>query len=93
MISPFCFIIHQGRVGGDFIINNRLREERLKQNKTIDEFANLLGVNKVSYYQYETGTRSVPAETAKEISEKLNISEDEIFLPFRYSVRELNNDI
>ena len=67
-----------------------MREERLKQNKTIDEFASLLGVNKVSYYQYETGARSVPVEVAKEISEKLNINEEEIFLPYRYSIREHN---
>lgn len=78
------------RLGGDFIINNKLREERLKHNKTIDEFADMLGINKVSYYQYETGTRTIPANVVKQISKKLNKKEEEFFLPSRYSIRKLN---
>ena len=66
-----------------------MREERLKRNMTIDEFANQLGINKVSYYQYENGSRTVPADVVKEISKKLNKKEEDIFLPTRYSIREL----
>lgn len=71
-------------------VENKLREERIKRNITIDEFANLLGLNKISYYQYENGTRTVPADVVKEISKKLNKKEEDIFLPTRYSIRELN---
>ena len=56
---------------------------------TIDEFANLIGLNKISYYQYENGTRTVPAEVVKEISKKLNKKEEDFFAT-RYSTRELN---
>ena len=50
----------------------------------------MLGINKVSYYQYETGTRTIPANVVKQISKKLNKKEEEFFLPSRYSIRELN---
>ena len=46
---------------------------------TIDEFANLLGLNKISYYQYENGIRTVPADVVKDISKKLNKKEEYIF--------------
>ena len=49
----------------------------------------MLGINKVSYYQYETGARTIPADIATQISKKLNIPTEDIFLPSRYSIREL----
>lgn len=60
-------------------VENKLREERIKRNMTIDEFANLIGLNKISYYQYENGTRTVPADVVKDISKKLNKKEEDIF--------------
>lgn len=74
--------------GGDFITNNKLRDIRESNNSTIDEFSKMLGINKISYYQYETGARTIPANIATQISKKLNIPTDDIFLPSRYSIRE-----
>lgn len=56
--------------GGDFIINNRLREERLKYNYTYEDMANMLGYSSKSTYMYiEKGVTSPKIDVMNSIAD------------------------
>ena len=63
----------------------------LRKNKRISqrEMAEMLGLKPNTYNQYETGVRSIPAEIAKKISIILGGTEDEIFLPQKFTIRNV----
>lgn len=55
---------------------------------TQEYVANSVGVATSSYNQYETGARSIPADTAEKIASVLGVEVGEIFLPMKFTVRE-----
>lgn len=67
---------------------NKLKEERIKREISVEDIATLLNIKPVTYYQYENGSRTVPEDIAKEISRIFEIDEKDIFLPNRYSIRK-----
>lgn len=57
-------------------LGKRLRNLRTKLDKTQQEIANLLNVNRVAYTQYENDKRMPTPETLKKLSEIFNVSVD-----------------
>lgn len=60
----------------DFSIN--LRIQRKKMNLTQQQMADILGISKSTYCQYESGTRHPKIEMIKQIASYLQISTDEL---------------
>lgn len=56
----------------------KLRELRLKSNKTQQEVANILCINRVTYTQYESNKRSPQPDMLKKIADLFNVSLDEL---------------
>ena len=48
-----------------------LKELRVKENKTVDNIADYVGITRQYYYYIESGERGVPVPTAKKIAEAL----------------------
>lgn len=67
---------------------SELKRERLKNNISLIEMAERLGITYNNYYRYESGRRSVPAEVAADICKILNKRPSEIFLPNTMTVRQ-----
>lgn len=56
----------------------KLRKLRLKSNKTQQEVANILCINRVTYTQYESNKRSPQPDMLKKIADLFNVSLDEL---------------
>jgi len=67
-------------------INKSLEIVRKEKGFTQEQMAYMLGIAISTYNQYETGSRSVPAEIANKISGILSIEVAKIFLPKKFTV-------
>lgn len=56
-----------------------IKDLRLRHNLSQKELAAELGINQSSLSQYETGTRGIDANTAKQIADIFGVSLDEIY--------------
>lgn len=63
----------------------KLREFRLKNNVSWSKLAELLGVNKSTYYKKENGVVKFTVEEAYKIASYLNISIEELFFDSKVS--------
>ena len=58
---------------------NKLREFRYKNNMTLQEVANKVGISKAFYCQLENGKRRLLYETAIRIASVFNVKPDYLF--------------
>ena len=65
-----------------------LRTNRELKKETITSMANKLKIGISRYYMIESGERPANMEIAKQISEILNIKQEDIFLPISFTARE-----
>lgn len=63
---------------------------RLEAELSIEEAAKLLGIPAGYLSQIENGQRQVSAERAEQIAQLYKKSKEEIFLPSRYAIREVD---
>lgn len=75
------------------LLHERIKQTRIKRNKTQDEMAEILGMTRGGYSSYETGKNVPPADKLGLIADKLQVSTDYLLgrsdLPFQiYSVVE-----
>ena len=70
---------------------NPLAVIRKQAGYNIDEAAKILGIPMGYLSHIENGKRSVSSERANQIAKLYGKKTDEIFLPLRYSVREVDN--
>ena len=70
--ATVCCIINLQRG----VIMNRLRQVREKNEMLQRDVANFLGISTSAYGFYETGARSMSAETAKRLAKFFNVSVD-----------------
>ena len=66
-----------------------LRLTRELKNETITSMANKLNVCISRYYMIESGERPATPIIAKQISEILNVKQEDIFLPNSFTAREI----
>ena len=66
-----------------------LRITRELKNETITSMANKLDLGISRYYMIETGERPATPRIAKQISEILKVKQEDIFLPHRFTAREI----
>lgn len=71
----------------------RLRELRLKNNISGMEMAKLLNITKSSYSKKELGSVKFSLNEAKLISDKFNISIEDIFFEDRVSKMDTNKNL
>ena len=76
--------------GGKYMID--LKETRLKNKKTQQEMANLLGIGLTTYHQYESSDRDVPYKIAKKIAAIFGVNVEDIFLPTRFTISKRKKD-
>ena len=67
----------------------KLSDVRLQNNKTQEQMAKILGVAVSTYNQYEKAQRSIPNDIAEKIANILNVEISDIFLPTKFTVREI----
>ncbi|SFB62738.1 Helix-turn-helix [Cohnella sp. OV330] len=67
-----------------------LRDARLNAGLTIVEAAKEIGIPQGYLSEIENGKRHVSPERAEAIAKVYKKSKDEIFLPSRYAIREVN---
>lgn len=58
-------------------INEKLKKERIKKKMTQKEFADYLGINYTSYFQYEQGFK-IGIRNLRKIMEKIKIDVKDI---------------
>jgi len=66
-----------------------LRLTRELRNETITSMAKKLKIGVSRYYMIESGERPAPPRIAKQISEILNVKQEDIFLPQSFTAREI----
>lgn len=57
-------------------LGKKLRDLRLQQKYSQEEFAKILGINRGTYAQYEIGRRNPDYETLKKIADFYNVTTD-----------------
>lgn len=67
-----------------------LRLTRELKSETITSMANKLNIGVSRYYMIEVGERPATPKIAKQISEILNAKQEDIFLPQRFTAREIS---
>ena len=67
-----------------------LKELRKRKGFSQQYMANKLDIGLTTYCQYENGGRKIPKDTAFEIAKILNTNIYDIFLPFKFTLRENN---
>ena len=67
------------------------KEARLKAGFSLEEAAKKLGISAGYLSQIENGQRKVSPERASQIAALYNREREEIFLPSRYAIREVDN--
>jgi transcriptional regulator with XRE-family HTH domain len=75
------------------MLHERIRQTRLKRNKTQDEMAEILGMTRGGYSSYETGKNIPPADRLSTIADTLQVSTDYLLgrseMPFQiYAILE-----
>ena len=68
--------------------NKKLKEKREQKGLSQAELAKLSNINPSTYAQYELGLRAIPYESAKQISEILEIDIDDFFVPKYLTTRK-----
>jgi len=71
---------------------SKVKQARLEAGLSIEEAARLLNISAGYLSQIENGQRQVSAERAEEIAKLYRKDRDEIFLPSRYAIREVENE-
>ncbi len=66
-----------------------LRLTRELKNETITSMASKLKVGISRYYMIESGERPASPKLARQISEILNVKQEDIFLPQSFTAREI----
>lgn len=88
-----CIIITNNAIcevcGGETMVNNP-KMARIKANLSLESAAKKLGISAGYLSQIENGQRQVSKERASQIAELYKVKREEIFLPLRYSVREVS---
>lgn len=69
-----------------------LKQLRVAKGYTITTIAKLLDMPISTYAMLESGERTASKEVATKLGELLNVKPEEIFLPQRFTVRELDNN-
>ncbi|GGB41381.1 hypothetical protein GCM10011409_18620 [Lentibacillus populi] len=69
------------------------KQARLSAGMSLEESAKKLGIPAGYLSQIENGKRQVSSERAAEIASIYNVDVENIFLPSRYSIREVNKSI
>ncbi|MEI2466630.1 helix-turn-helix domain-containing protein [Niallia taxi] len=69
---------------------SKLRRIRNKLNLSIDEVSRNLGISAGYLSQIELGKRQISNKRAEEIAAFYNLDKNQIFLPTRYSVCEVD---
>ena len=65
-----------------------LAEVRKAKGLSQKDMAELLGLPRSTYYEYETGSKTIPADVAEKISKILNKPLASLFLPVRFTICE-----
>lgn len=68
---------------------NAMEMRRKEKLFTQEALARRIGVAPSTYSQYASGSRLIPLEKSKLIAAALECSIDEIFLPAKFTVREI----
>ncbi len=68
-----------------------LRITRELKNETITSMADKLNIGVSRYYMIETGDRPATPKLAKQISEILEVRQEDIFLPHRFTARDIQS--
>lgn len=71
-------------------MNNSLKKARLAAGLSIETAAKILGIPAGYLSQIENGKRGVSSERANAIANLYGVNRDEIFLPIRYAIREVD---
>jgi len=66
-----------------------VKQARLSAGFNLEEAASRLGIPGGYLSQIENGHRQISAERAQEMAELYNKEREEIFLPSRYAIREV----
>ncbi|USK43759.1 helix-turn-helix domain-containing protein [Cytobacillus oceanisediminis] len=66
------------------------KQARINAGYSLEGAAKKLNISGGYLSQIENGLRQISADRAREIAELYNKQTDEIFLPSRYSIREVN---
>jgi transcriptional regulator with XRE-family HTH domain len=69
-------IIKMVKGGTIMELGKKLRDLRLQQKYSQEEFAKILGINRGTYAQYEIGRRNPDYETLKKIADFYNVTTD-----------------
>ena len=65
---------------------SRLYSKRIERGLTQKYMAENLGIAISTYNQYENAIRSIPANIAAKISNILQVKNEDIFLPLKFTV-------
>ena len=68
--------------------NCNLSRIRKEKGITQEVMAERIGVAASTYCQFETGARTLTAETAQKICTVLEVEERQLFVPIRFKVRK-----
>lgn len=63
-----------------------LADIRKEKNLSQEVIANKLNVANSTYCQYETGKRNIPTNIVEEICKILDVKQEDIFLPIKFTV-------
>lgn len=63
-----------------------LADIRKEKNLSQEVIANKLNVANSTYCQYETGKRNIPTSIVEKICEILDVKQEDIFLPIKFTV-------
>lgn len=69
---------------------SKVKQARIEAGYTIEKAARLLNIPAGYLSQIENGQRQVSAERAEEIAKLYRKEREEIFLPTRYAIREVD---
>lgn len=70
---------------------SKVKQARIEAGLTIEQAARLLNISAGYLSQIENGQRQVSAERAEEIAKLYRKRREEIFLPTRYAIREVDD--
>jgi transcriptional regulator with XRE-family HTH domain len=71
---------------------NFLKFYRLSKGFTMEEVAKYSGISPAKYGQIEKGEQTASDDAAKKISTLLEVPKEQIFLPTKFTVREILNE-